>query len=199
LNGALLFGPAAAGGGAFAADCCGGWTDGQGLHRYLYDQVPTCLVEAGTSPGEAHSPLIGFLADGFPVYGPHGDDGAAPADLDACGGHHGDAGAGGGYHYHLTGTPDPGDGALGWFGACLRGCAPEINPHGSKLVMESILKCMREGKLVPSGDYVVDLDVSTDFSSVTCDAADDDATTEDDGSDGSSSLPAFYTTSDTDP
>ncbi|CAI5483386.1 unnamed protein product [Closterium sp. Yama58-4] len=67
-------------------------------------------------PGQ-HSPLLGFLADGIPLFGPRGAGGALPAGLDECGGHVGD-GRGGEpafYHYHASST------AL-YTVACLKGC-----------------------------------------------------------------------------
>jgi len=52
--------------------------------------------------------LVGFLLDGFPVYGPQDQDGSQPADLDECNGHFGTTPhhAGGTYHYHTT-TEEP--------------------------------------------------------------------------------------------
>jgi hypothetical protein len=40
------------------------------------------------------------MADGIPIYGPKGDGGVAPTDLDECGGHT-DA-TNPFYHYHVT-------------------------------------------------------------------------------------------------
>ena len=48
----------------------------------------------------AHSPLVGFMADGIPIYGPAGTNGEAPSDLDACNGHASDDFDF--YHYHMT-------------------------------------------------------------------------------------------------
>jgi hypothetical protein len=47
-----------------------------------------------------HSPLLGFMADGIPIYGPAGMNGTAPGDLDDCNGHTDDGL--GFYHYHVT-------------------------------------------------------------------------------------------------
>ncbi|GJP66459.1 hypothetical protein CLOP_g23390 [Closterium sp. NIES-67] len=65
----------------------------------------------------AHSPLVGFLADGIPLYGPRGAGGALPAGLDECNGHVGDGSAGepAFYHYHTTSTAP-------YTVACLKGC-----------------------------------------------------------------------------
>ena len=48
----------------------------------------------------AHSPLVGFMADGIPIYGPAGENGDVPSDLDSCNGHSGDGYDY--YHYHIT-------------------------------------------------------------------------------------------------
>ena len=34
-----------------------------------------------------HSPIVGFMIDGYAIYGPQGEDGDVPTDLDECGGH----------------------------------------------------------------------------------------------------------------
>ena len=47
----------------------------------------------------SHSPLVGFMADGIPIYGPQGIGGVPPSDLDKCGGHSGDSLPF--YHYHF--------------------------------------------------------------------------------------------------
>ncbi|CAI5983117.1 unnamed protein product [Closterium sp. NIES-64] len=68
------------------------------------------------APGQ-HSPLVGFLADGIPLYGPRGAGGALPSGLDECGGHVGD-GSGSEpafYHYHVGSTAP-------YTVACLKGC-----------------------------------------------------------------------------
>ncbi|CAI5519079.1 unnamed protein product [Closterium sp. Naga37s-1] len=68
------------------------------------------------APGQ-HSPLLGFLADGIPLFGPRGAGGALPAGVDECGGHVGD-GSGGEpafYHYHASSTAP-------YTVACLKGC-----------------------------------------------------------------------------
>lgn len=72
---------------------------------YHYHGVPYCITDEVDTDG-AHSVLIGVLLDGFAVYGPQGEGGTAPTDLDECSGHTGatpefPAGV---YHYHLTET-----------------------------------------------------------------------------------------------
>ena len=63
-----------------------------------------------TSPS-SHSPLMGFMVDGVPIYGPRNSTGLVPDDLDECGGHT-DLGF---YHYHFRTT-------YPYSVECLRGC-----------------------------------------------------------------------------
>ena len=51
--------------------------------------------------------LIGFILDGYPIYGPQESTGAAPTGLDACNGHtHATAEYPAGiYHYHVVASP----------------------------------------------------------------------------------------------
>jgi len=79
-------------------DQCDAHPEERGL--YHYHLVPDCLIEQVGADG-----LVGFLIDGFPVYGPQ-ENGAAitNADLDA---YHGHSHAtpeypDGIYHYHVT-------------------------------------------------------------------------------------------------
>ena len=65
---------------------------------YHYHLEPLFLTQ------DSQSKLMGFLSDGFPVYGPRDLDGSLPNDLDECNGHSGtvadyedDI-----YHYHIT-------------------------------------------------------------------------------------------------
>ena len=60
-----------------------------------------------------HSPLVGFMADGIPIYGPFSKNGHGPKDLDSCGGHATDSHSF--YHYHFQ-TKYP------YSVNCLRGC-----------------------------------------------------------------------------
>src|SRR5579871_1508601 len=78
-------------------DSCCGHPDPMGM--YHYHKFPECVHNPFESkPGE-HSSLIGFMFDGYAVYGPNGENGKPPADLDECNGHW-DAKRG--YHYHVT-------------------------------------------------------------------------------------------------
>jgi hypothetical protein len=55
----------------------------------------------GSSSAGLHSLLVGFMADGIPIYGFNDVNGTPPTDLDECNGH---VTALGYYHYHATTT-----------------------------------------------------------------------------------------------
>ena len=78
-------------------DSCCGHPDPMG--RYHYHKYPICVNSPFRDPSGQHSPLIGWAFDGFAIYGPNGENGQPPLDLDRCNGHidsvHG-------YHYHVT-------------------------------------------------------------------------------------------------
>lgn len=78
-------------------DSCCGHPDQMG--RYHYHKYPVCVNSPFTDPAGKHSPLIGYAFDGFPIYGPNGEDGKPPKDLDECNGHYDKIR---GYHYHVT-------------------------------------------------------------------------------------------------
>ncbi len=63
-------------------DRCGGHPQQQGT--YHYHAIPACLTKGDST--RAHSRLVGYAFDGFPIYGPRGDGGRllTNADLDAC-------------------------------------------------------------------------------------------------------------------
>ncbi len=65
---------------------------------YHYHIEPLYLTESNPSK------LLGFLLDGFPVYGPRDPDGSLPSDLDECNGHtHATPEFPNGiYHYHIV-------------------------------------------------------------------------------------------------
>ena len=70
---------------------------------YHYHGIPFCVTDAVDTDGE-HSQIIGYLFDGYPIYGPQDVDGEEPTDLDACMGHVGmtpdfDEPV---YHYHVS-------------------------------------------------------------------------------------------------
>lgn len=52
-----------------------------------------------TESSDTHSPMIGIMLDGIPLYGPRGADGELPVGLDGCNGHATDLDY---YHYHVT-------------------------------------------------------------------------------------------------
>jgi hypothetical protein len=78
-------------------DSCCGHPDQAG--RYHYHKYPVCVKSPFKDPVGQHSPLIGYAFDGYAIYGPNGEDGKPPTDLDECNGHY-DAVRG--YHYHVT-------------------------------------------------------------------------------------------------
>lgn len=97
-------------------DACGGHPLPSAV-SYHYHGIPFCITDAVDTDGE-HSVLIGYLFDGFPIYGPQDVDGNEPTDLDGCLGHTGptpefddDT-----YHYHVTSTTN-------YISECLTGIA----------------------------------------------------------------------------
>ncbi len=78
-------------------DSCCGHPDPQG--RYHYHKYPVCLHSPFKDAKGKHSALIGYAFDGFPIYGPNGENGQPPKDLDSCNGHQDKVR---GYHYHVT-------------------------------------------------------------------------------------------------
>jgi hypothetical protein len=70
-------------------------------NNYHYHFEPLFLT-AGSK-----SALIGFILDGYPIYGPQETSGAAPTSLDACNGHtHATVEYPNGiYHYHVVSSP----------------------------------------------------------------------------------------------
>lgn len=77
-------------------DACDGHPDQRG--SYHYHKIPSCLVK--DTAGQ-HSALYGYALDGYALYGPQGEAGGTPADLDSCNGH---TDASRGYHYHMSRT-----------------------------------------------------------------------------------------------
>ena len=78
-------------------DSCCGHPDQSG--RYHYHKYPVCVKSPFKDPKGEHSPLIGYAFDGYAIYGPNGEDGKPPIDLDECNGHSDSIR---GYHYHVT-------------------------------------------------------------------------------------------------
>jgi hypothetical protein len=87
-------------------DECGGQSDGTFTYHTHY--LTPCLLDALDSCGPGHSALMGYIMDGFGIYGPRGEDGEilTSADLDECHGHTHPAMWDGAmvdiYHYHWT-------------------------------------------------------------------------------------------------
>eukprot|EP00486_Rosalina_sp_Unknown_P006288 CAMPEP_0201577078 /NCGR_PEP_ID=MMETSP0190_2-20130828/23277_1 /ASSEMBLY_ACC=CAM_ASM_000263 /TAXON_ID=37353 /ORGANISM="Rosalina sp." /LENGTH=308 /DNA_ID=CAMNT_0048008703 /DNA_START=62 /DNA_END=985 /DNA_ORIENTATION=+ len=123
LNGVSIYSPTAntrcedaMGDESNSFDTCGGHAGPGG--SYHYHAAPACLLDQvgdrmDTNPN-GHSPQIGWAYDGFPVYGPHGNDGeyillctqegANQTDcLDNCSGHSHHTIDGFKYHYHIAG------------------------------------------------------------------------------------------------
>lgn len=97
-------------------DACGGHPL-PNASTYHYHGIPFCITDAIDTAGE-HSAIVGFLFDGFPIYGPQDVGGQEPTNLDACLGHTGstpefDADT---YHYHVTSTAN-------YISECLTGVA----------------------------------------------------------------------------
>jgi hypothetical protein len=78
----------------------------QGASIYHYHNLSRCAL--GADDPTAHSPLVGYIADGFGLYGNRGEGGQplTNADLDACHGHSHSVVINGvptvQYHYHAT-------------------------------------------------------------------------------------------------
>ena len=90
-------------------DRCNGHPEPGG--SYHYHHWSDCITDAAkpiSGTTRQHSDLIGFMLDGFPIYGLRGENGKAltNADLDACHGHTHEVMLDGKptttYHYHFT-------------------------------------------------------------------------------------------------
>lgn len=116
ITGALIYSPFEADGKTYAMegnflrdgipflDTCNGHPNPLAI-QYHYHGIPYCITEMLDREGE-HSYLLGYLLDGFPVYGPQGEGGVwlSASDLDECNGHFGPTPEfpNGIYHYHFT-------------------------------------------------------------------------------------------------
>lgn len=100
LNGVVLYNAVdARGNDAVANEIVDVYGGHPAMTDYHYHSVPERLD--ATAGADGHSGIIGYIRDGFPLYGYHGVGGAelTNADLDECHGHsHGSLG----YHYHAT-------------------------------------------------------------------------------------------------
>jgi YHYH protein len=85
-------------------DRCHGHPQGAGI--YHHHNLSRCAQS--TDGATSHSPLVGYIADGFALYGKRGEGGAllTNADLDECHGHSHTITVNGAqfaqYHYHAT-------------------------------------------------------------------------------------------------
>lgn len=68
-------------------DTCGGQSDG--TFTYHTHFLTPCLIDKLDPGTTGHSALMGYINDGFGIYGPRGEDGniLTSADLDECHGH----------------------------------------------------------------------------------------------------------------
>ncbi len=103
LNGVPFFNQYAAGGTIIGAEIAGfdqWWGHPQMTGMYHYHVEPKYLTTVKATP----SSLMGFLLDGFPVYGTKEENGSDPTGLDAYHGHtHATVDYPAGiYHYHFT-------------------------------------------------------------------------------------------------
>ena len=76
------------------------------------------------NPGE-HSALLGWIFDGFGLYGRYSQGGLLPTNLDDCGGHTHEVDGVMTYHYHI---PD----GFSWIIGCFKGC-PEVSNNQMEL------------------------------------------------------------------
>ena len=95
-------------------DVFGGNTNETNVYSY---QVEPLLVNTSTI---THSPLIGLMVDGIPLYGPYGDQGSLPTDLDECQGHSDSTFPF--YHYHVLSNR-----IYPYSLPCLKGCIYKSN------------------------------------------------------------------------
>jgi hypothetical protein len=116
VNGVVFFNPFDAGS-QDATDlmdrCCGHPAPNNVYHYHKY---PICVNSPWADEGAAHSPLLGWAFDGYPLYGPYETAGVMAKDVKGAAGTVGDAAAPGGpldafnmhydpqrgWHYHAT-------------------------------------------------------------------------------------------------
>eukprot|EP01084_Bolivina_argentea_P099002 177964_1 len=182
LNGVSIFSPAADQECTDAVeaekttfDHCGGHATMDG--NYHYHLAPSCLLDilqdADTiNKNYAHSAQIGWIFDGFPIYGPHGlngeyinlcsDTNANQSDcLDSCGGHMQHTIDGFTYHYHIAGpigdlitvpvNPTPDTDKYPYTIGCFRGI-----PYDWSLVKSSNIPTMNCAMNGTTNDYVAE-------------------------------------------
>jgi hypothetical protein len=188
-----VFAGGACGGNAVEAegktfDECGGHSDQSGM--YHYHLTPACTLSSYTTSDTAHSPIMGYMLDGIPIYGPRGANGNVPTDLDSCGGHASDSGNGGKYHYHYKpvkgsmpdyttplSTANAAAAGAGWpyTPGCLRGCVPDtiLNFMKNRGVSEqsSFASCSAAGTLQGQAESITATSATTAGSATTATSA----------------------------
>lgn len=120
-------------------DACGGHASPGGAYHFHTDQLKAGCVYAADKKGK-HSALFGVMADSIPIYGPRGDGGKAPTDLDVCGGHVDKTHRF--YHYHVQPSlKSP------YTITCLRGCVFNDNGNmGLKSHVVTAATCKKAAK-----------------------------------------------------
>ena len=121
-------------------DQCGGHSSPTGeyhVHSNLgfnsSDGRQECQLPVDT-PGE-HSELLGWMFDGYGIYGQFSENGEVPEDLDECGGHTHDINGSQVYHYHF---PYPSE--FPWVIGCFKGC-PEVSNNEREFNMVTQYGC----------------------------------------------------------
>ncbi|KAG2432948.1 hypothetical protein HXX76_008676 [Chlamydomonas incerta] len=110
--------------------CRGHAAPNNGEYHYHSEPGTGC---AYTDTAGKHSPLYGIMLDSIPIYGAYGDNGAAPTDLDECGGHTDATYAF--YHYHVTANLAP-----PYVIRCFRGCVFNSNGNPSMSMTPGLVK-----------------------------------------------------------
>ena len=126
-------------------DACGGHSSSTSAASYHYHVSPSCLLAQLGQTSGSHSPQIGWMADGFPLYGPHGPSGTLMktctvtggtfgTDIctDDCAGYWGDTSDGYMYRYYTLGPYND--------GTCCE--APAKTPGGGSDYYPSTPKCL---------------------------------------------------------
>lgn len=101
LDGSELSGPAPVDAilGAYtiaAFDDCGGHIN---VHQGYHYHASTGCTDKDDGSHDGHAPLVGYAADGYPIYALKNADGSIEEDLDACRGQTDEVR---GYHYHVA-------------------------------------------------------------------------------------------------
>jgi len=109
-------------------DPCEGHPAPGGIYHYhakpcdkAFDENVTTRIFFSNKIG-AHAELFGFMLDGIPIFGPYGDNGVLPTDLDECNGHVDKTYPF--YHYHMEVNF-----TYPYLVNCLRGCVPVGKYH----------------------------------------------------------------------